>query len=87
MSSSTKGRVVRRNIPTETITADNHRKFWTNLDADFESRCAYSMQHTYRAGGERCMEIDHFNPTKRYDRTQSYHNLFLSTRHCNVSGR
>jgi hypothetical protein len=33
------------------------------------------------------MEIDHFNPTRRYDRVQSYHNLFLSTRHCNGAKR
>jgi hypothetical protein len=41
------------------------------------------MQHTYRAGGKKCMEIDHFNPKKKRDFVQDYSNLFLSTRHCN----
>ena len=45
------------------------------------------MQHTYRAGGRKCMEIDHFNPNKKKDPIQQYRNLFLSTRHCNGAKR
>jgi hypothetical protein len=41
------------------------------------------MQHTSRAGGEKCMEVDHFNPNKKGDLIQDYKNLFLATRHCN----
>ena len=41
------------------------------------------MQHTYRAGGRRCMEVDHYNPNKKDDAIQQYSNLFLATRHCN----
>jgi len=54
---------------------------------DFEERCAYSMQHTYRAGGATCMEVDHFDPRKKLDEIQKYPNLFLATRHCNGAKR
>lgn len=57
------------------------------LAKDFEDRCAYSMQHTYRAGGRKCMEIDHFDPRQRSYLRQDYSNLFLATRHCNGAKR
>ena len=41
------------------------------------------MQHTNRAGGLKCMEVDHFNPRRKRDAYQKYNNLFLATRHCN----
>lgn len=50
---------------------------------DFGERCAYSMQHTNRAGGVKCMEVDHFNPRRKREKYQNYDNLFLATRHCN----
>ncbi|HRT10330.1 MAG TPA: HNH endonuclease domain-containing protein [Candidatus Paceibacterota bacterium] len=53
------------------------------LRRDFQDRCAYSCQHLNRAGGLRCMEIDHFDPRLKNKFIQSYHNLFLATRHCN----
>ena len=31
------------------------------------------------------MEVDHFDPRQRFDQPQSYANLLLSTRHCNLS--
>jgi hypothetical protein len=33
------------------------------------------------------MEVDHFNPTKKNDAIQNYHNLFFSSRHCNGAKR
>jgi hypothetical protein len=53
------------------------------LRRDFADRCAYSCQHLSRAGGLKCMEIDHFDPRKKEDFIQRYENLFLATRHCN----
>jgi hypothetical protein len=53
------------------------------LRRDFEDRCAYSCQHLSRAGGLKCMEIDHFDPRTKDDFLQQYSNLFLATRHCN----
>jgi hypothetical protein len=51
--------------------------------ADFEGRCAYSMQHISHASGPTNMEVDHFNPRRKKDHIQNYSNLFLSTSHCN----
>jgi hypothetical protein len=50
---------------------------------DFEQRCAYSMRHVECAGGERHMEVDHFDPTLRGAARNDYSNLMLATRHCN----
>jgi hypothetical protein len=52
------------------------------LRADFEGRCAYSMQHESRPGLT-SMEVDHFNPTLPTHSRNKYANLFFSTRHCN----
>lgn len=41
------------------------------------------MQHLKRAGGKRCMEVDHFRP--RGSRRNLYTNLIPATRHCNGS--
>lgn len=54
------------------------------LLADFEGRCAYSLQHVNRVGNRR-MEVDHFNPNLRGPARNSYSNLFPATRHCNGS--
>ena len=54
---------------------------------DFAGRCAYSCQHVSRAGGPKCMEVDHFDPRRKKDVVQNYENLFLSTRHCNGAKR
>ena len=83
MSNFTKARIKRSHFPRGQLTLHTYRKAWDCLALDFENRCAYSMQHTYRAGGQKCMEIDHFNPRKKRAPIQEYVNLFLATRHCN----
>jgi hypothetical protein len=45
------------------------------------------MQHTSRAGGPKCLEVDHFNPNKKREPIQQYTNLFPATRHCNGAKR
>lgn len=45
------------------------------------------MQHTARAGGPKCMEVDHFNPNRKRDSIQNYSNLYPATRHCNGAKR
>lgn len=45
------------------------------------------MQHLQHAGGLKCMEVDHFDPRRRYDAAQNYCNLFLASRHCNGAKR
>jgi hypothetical protein len=87
MSNSTKPRVIRKNIPKQVLTRSAYRRAWPYLALDFDERCAYSMQHTYRAGGRKCMEVDHFNPHKKDDDIQQYKNLFPATRHCNGAKR
>ena len=84
MSNSTKARIVRSHFPTRELTIWTYRKnAWDSLALDFSERCAYSMQHMSRAGGQTEMEIDHFNPKKKRDHIQEYSNLFLSSGHCN----
>ena len=39
------------------------------------------MQHVQRAGGKKCMEVDHFQP--KGGNRHHYINLFPATRHCN----
>jgi hypothetical protein len=87
MSISTKPRIIRKHFPPTRITRSAYRSAWPFLALDFEQRCAYSMQHTYRAGGEKCMEVDHFNPRRKSDFIQQYSNLFPATRHCNGAKR
>lgn len=82
MSNSTTFR-VKRNTPKRLFT--RHRDAWPFLMADFQKRCAYSMQHITRAGGPRNMEVDHFNPRLKKRYFHDYSNLFLSTSHCNGS--
>jgi hypothetical protein len=41
------------------------------------------MRHVECAGGERHMEIDHFDPTLTGAARNAYSNLMLATRHCN----
>lgn len=87
MSNSTKARIIRKNLPNKVLTKTTYREAWDCLALDFESRCAYSMQHVYRAGGRSCMEVDHFNPHKKQNSIQEYKDLFPATRHCNLSKR
>ncbi len=87
MLNSTKPRIARKHFPKHILTRTTYRQAWECLSLDFEERCAYSMQHTSRAGGRKCMEVDHFNPHKKDDRIQEYENLFLATRHCNGAKR
>ena len=80
------GRVKKSN-PRITFTASNYRKkALPYLMRDFECRCAYSLIHIDNAGGERCMEVDHFKPKKKFSRRPHvYSNLMLASRHCNGS--
>ena len=87
MLNSTRPRVTRKQKPPRVFRRTTFRDAWNFLALDFENRCAYSMQHTHRAGGRKCMEVDHFNPHKKKDPIQEYENLFLATRHCNGSKR
>jgi hypothetical protein len=84
MSSSTNARISRGAAPAKRLTRRNYRKVALQpLRRDFEDRCAYSCQHLSRAGGLKCMEIDHFDPREKEEFIQRYANLFLATRHCN----
>jgi hypothetical protein len=75
---------LRGPAPTKRLTRRNYRKAALDpLRRDFKDRCAYSCQHLSRAGGLKCMEIDHFDARKKTDFIQDYENLFLATRHCN----
>src|SRR5437867_9994808 len=88
MSSSTTSRIVRGPAPRKRLTRRNYRKVALEpLRRDFQERCAYSCQHVSRAGGLKCMEIDHFDARKKNEFIQSYANLFLATRHCNGARR
>ena len=78
------GRIQRGPAPAKRLTRRNYRKVALEpLRRDFQDRCAYSCQHLNRAGGLKCMEIDHFDPRLKNKFIQRYDNLFLSTRHCN----
>src|SRR5258708_40289089 len=83
MSPSQPPRVV-RNPRKRKFTASTYRKAKPFLLNDFESRCAYSLQHVNRVG-YKCMEADHFNPNLRGPARNDYSNLFPATRHCNGS--
>jgi hypothetical protein len=45
------------------------------------------MRHTQLAGGDRHMEVDHFNPTLKGAARNRYRNLMLATRLCNLMKR
>jgi len=45
------------------------------------------MRHIEVAGGERHMEVDHFDPTLTGDARNRYDNLMLATKHCNLMKR
>ncbi len=79
--SSSNPRVVRGPTPRKTYTNATYRKAIESLLRDFESRCAYSMQHLQRAGGLKCMEVDHFRPKGKI--RNHYNNFLPATRHCN----
>lgn len=83
MPNSTNARIVRGNPPPQKIRRANYRRALPELMRDFEGRCAYSLQHYTRAGGMRCMEVDHFDYRQKKDLFQRYENLFPATRHCN----
>lgn len=77
-------RVKRGAGPDGKIRGHNYReRALPSLLRDFQERCAYSMQHLLTAGGEHCMEVDHFDPRKKNDSVQEYANLYLASRHCN----
>lgn len=72
---------MRGPTPKKTFTNSTYRKAIDPLLTAFENRCAYSMQHMDRAGGRKCMEVDHFKPKGR--KRNAYTNLLPATRHCN----
>lgn len=83
-SDSTKPRVLRGEAPPIKLRKSNYRKVaFPSLRRDFEDRCAYSMQHMNLCGGETCLEVEHFNPTKREQIRYRYDNLFPVSRYCN----
>lgn len=84
MSSPKKvGRITKFSPPPGTIRRSNYReKSFDSLMLDFDSRCAYSMQHSKRVGDEG-LQVDHFNPRKKKDPVQEYSNLFPAIAHCN----
>ncbi len=78
------GRIKRTNLPPKAVKARRYRAdSLPYLLKDFSKRCAYSGQHLNRAGGLKCMEVDHFDPRSKHSAIQEYSNLFLATRHCN----
>src|SRR5947209_19033924 len=81
MPISTISRIRRGAAPKKTFTNNNYRKALPWLLKDFDRRCAYSMQHVDRAGGLKCMEVDHFRPKGKH--RNAYTNLFPASRHCN----
>lgn len=88
MSLSSRPRIKRGSGPSGKLRDHNvPRRAWEYLLKDFEGRCAYSMRHIEIAGGERHMEVDHFDPTIRGAERNRYDNLMLSTKHCNLMKR
>src|SRR5438034_11222503 len=88
MSHFSNPRIRRGSGPSGALRDHNVRqRDWEHLLRDFESRCAYSMRHIRMAGGERQMEVDHFNPKHRGKARNAYKNLMLATRHCNLKKR
>ena len=76
---------IKKSHPKIRLTASNYRKkALPYLKKDFECRCAYSMIHMDNAGGEMCMEVDHFKPKEKFSRKPHvYSNLMLASRYCN----
>src|SRR3989442_896054 len=87
MSHSTTSRIKRGPPPARKIPRTKIRRALPELVRDFEARCGYSCQHYTRAGGMRCMEVDHFDYREKREVIQRYENLFLATRHCNGAKR
>lgn len=86
MSSLLTPRISRGKPPKVKLTPRNCRKkALAYLIRDFQSRCAYSMQHLQLLGGLKCMEVEHHDPRKKHLKIQEYENLFLATRLCNGS--
>lgn len=86
MSNSPNPRIKRGPPPAKHIREHNYRKIaMLCLMRDFQDRCAYSMQHVDRVGGDKCMEVDHFNPRLQGNKRNNYTNLFPASRHCNGS--
>jgi hypothetical protein len=77
------GRVSKGKGPSKQLRRHTYRDAKPDLMQDFDGRCAYSMQHASRAGGARCMEVDHFDPRLKRNKIQQYANLMLASRHCN----
>lgn len=78
------GRVKRGPPPVlpNPIRTKAYRKCLPELKRDFKCRCAYCMRSLARFS-DREMQVDHFDPRQKKDRTQRYSNLFLADAHCN----
>jgi hypothetical protein len=88
MSSSTDSRIALGPAPGKPLTRNNYRKeALAPLRRHLADRCAYSCKHLTRAGGVKCMEVDHFDPRTRDKFRQNFQNLFLASRHCDGAKR
>lgn len=83
MSNSEVPRLVRRARPKQQFARTKYRNALPLLLEEFEGRCVYSGQHWKRAGGIKCLEVDHYDPRLKKRPKQDYYNLLLATRHCN----
>ena len=80
------GRIKKSNPRIHCTDANYREKAFPHLMKDFTGRCAYSLVHTDLAGGETCMEVDHFKPKKKFPKkAHSYKNLMLASRSCNLT--
>ena len=80
MSNSPRPRVEVKTLPPKPIKRSKYRNAIKFLTVDFQDRCAYSMQHTERAGK---LEVDHFDPRLKKNLIQPFDNLLPASRHCN----
>lgn len=74
------GRIKRGTPPIAQLKRTTYRKALPELRRDFNDRCAYCMRHI---ATETEMQVDHFDPRRKNDKTQVYSNLFLADAHCN----
>jgi hypothetical protein len=80
MSNSKKPRVRRVASHNKLFKRYKYGKAIDDLMADFDGRCAYSMQHHSRAGK---LEVDHFDPRLKKELWHHTDNLLPASRLCN----
>lgn len=86
-SNPTNARLKRSDRPKKTFKRHSYRDAKPYLLEEFDCRCVYSGIHMNAAGGESCLEIDHYDPRKKKEYIQDYYNLLLAIRPCNNSKR